>query len=869
MEGTRHRWNLIGADRQAAMVFDHLARRDCGGVVLVGAAGVGKTTVARAVVAHAQERGRATVRVVATASTSHVRFGSLGHLLTDLEDTTAGGDGIAQRITRTFETERAGSPDALVVLLDDAPLLDPASATLIATLVRRDLVQVIATARTHMALPADLDGMIVEHVLLRHEVRPMERPVLEQVVTDALGGPVHPTATRIVWESSRGIPLYARELVSANLAAGVLRAGPDGWTFNDAPEVPPSLIQLVSSRFARLGDAERQTFEVLAFAQPLPLAAAIDVAGVDLLADLERAELVTVTQESERTTVRLAHPLFEEALRACSGPLQRKQALERALAAIDSITDPDPDLALRAACLCLDHDLPLPPERALAAGRRALALVDPGLAESLCRRAGHGFEATFTLGAALTAQGRVDEAELAFGDAMTAAESDADRARVISRRGNNLGAGAGRFDEAVAVLASGAEEIDDPLWRSFIQADLNYALLWAGEVHNGRDEPTPQDKPEAVRANECLVGAVVAVMSGELSLADAYVSEGLPLASALRHDVPMARELLMLSRFLSLAFAGSSRRASEVLAVELDRSASRSEAAPGTWFAVRAMQRLFNGNVSAALLDAAEAEHRLAIADISGLRPLAQAVRATAHAALGDIEASLAASASVDETWRDETKVRVQLATAAAWRDVSAGETRGAAAALAAAGMIALEANHVPFAALAAYDAVRLGHPRPALPVLRLAAARMEGDLGSTFLAHATALDQERPDDLLKIAHVLPSLGFTLPGAEAATQAAILFGRGGDVSTERRANYHAATIAQPLGDVRSPTLGTPRGLTPREEQIARLAVDGRTSRAIADELDISARTVDNHLAVAYQKLGVRTRSELAGLVDLR
>jgi DNA-binding CsgD family transcriptional regulator len=58
-------------------------------------------------------------------------------------------------------------------------------------------------------------------------------------------------------------------------------------------------------------------------------------------------------------------------------------------------------------------------------------------------------------------------------------------------------------------------------------------------------------------------------------------------------------------------------------------------------------------------------------------------------------------------------------------------------------------------------------------------------------------------------------------------------------------------------------------LTQREEQIVRLAADGQTSRAIASSLDISARTVDNHLAIAYQKLGVSTRNELKALAELR
>jgi DNA-binding CsgD family transcriptional regulator len=51
-------------------------------------------------------------------------------------------------------------------------------------------------------------------------------------------------------------------------------------------------------------------------------------------------------------------------------------------------------------------------------------------------------------------------------------------------------------------------------------------------------------------------------------------------------------------------------------------------------------------------------------------------------------------------------------------------------------------------------------------------------------------------------------------------------------------------------------------LSPREQQIARLAAAGATSKEIGERLFISARTVDNHLRRVYAKLGVAGRSEL-------
>jgi DNA-binding CsgD family transcriptional regulator len=52
-------------------------------------------------------------------------------------------------------------------------------------------------------------------------------------------------------------------------------------------------------------------------------------------------------------------------------------------------------------------------------------------------------------------------------------------------------------------------------------------------------------------------------------------------------------------------------------------------------------------------------------------------------------------------------------------------------------------------------------------------------------------------------------------------------------------------------------------LTPRQRQICELAAAGKANRAIAQQLFLSIKTVETHLAAAFRKLGVTTRDALA------
>ncbi len=84
----------------------------------------------------------------------------------------------------------------------------------------------------------------------------------------------------------------------------------------------------------------------------------------------------------------------------------------------------------------------------------------------------------------------------------------------------------------------------------------------------------------------------------------------------------------------------------------------------------------------------------------------------------------------------------------------------------------------------------------------------------------------------------------------------------------------AVALCETIGALRLPRRLGPRSqrratatqLTAREREVVDVALRGMSNSAIADELSLSERTVEAHLAAAYRKLGVRSRGELVSVL---
>lgn len=81
------------------------------------------------------------------------------------------------------------------------------------------------------------------------------------------------------------------------------------------------------------------------------------------------------------------------------------------------------------------------------------------------------------------------------------------------------------------------------------------------------------------------------------------------------------------------------------------------------------------------------------------------------------------------------------------------------------------------------------------------------------------------------------------------------------------ADYWANRARAELRAAGEPAGGGVAALTPQQEKIARLVAEGATNREVATRLFLSQRTVEHHLRNIFTRLGVRSRVELARVLD--
>jgi DNA-binding CsgD family transcriptional regulator len=153
---------------------------------------------------------------------------------------------------------------------------------------------------------------------------------------------------------------------------------------------------------------------------------------------------------------------------------------------------------------------------------------------------------------------------------------------------------------------------------------------------------------------------------------------------------------------------------------------------------------------------------------------------------------------------------------------------------------------------------------------LRTAGLAIGGDEGLALLHEAVAV-LERSTARLELAQALADLGGELSrsglrteGRDAQRRAISLARQCGAVALAESAM--AGLHAGPGRRARIELTG-PGALTAAEWRVCRQAADGQTNREVAQTLFVTEKTVERHLSSAYQKLGIRSRFQLASAIS--
>ena len=367
--------DVIGREDDLAAIAAFLERVRSGpqALVLSGEPGIGKTVLWESGVALAAQRGDRVLSYRGAAAEAPLSFAALSELLEvvfdDVFPSLVAPRQRALAVALLVADPGEVRPDAhaiglavldalrllaeagpVVVALDDAQWLDPASAGVLEVAFRRlrdEPVGLIATFRTGSGTET-VAPFVLEHVLpgerLEHRVvGPLSSRGVHRLLSDRLGLELTRPELARLRELTSGNPFFALELGRELLHTGIRP------TAGRVPRVPKSLRDLLGGRLTRLpSDAIDVLVPVAALARPtVELVATACGDRERVLAALEVALREGVI-ELDDARLRFAHPLvasvcYEQA------PVWKQRAAHRALAsAVTDIEEKARHLALAA-----------------------------------------------------------------------------------------------------------------------------------------------------------------------------------------------------------------------------------------------------------------------------------------------------------------------------------------------------------------------------------------------------------------------------------------------------------------------------------------------------------------------------------------
>jgi DNA-binding CsgD family transcriptional regulator len=340
--------HLVGRENELAALLHLLELADhlpTVGVVF-GEAGIGKTTLSLAVIEEAKARGYLVLSTRPSETEARFSFAGLADLigvvvpdvlpqlprpqrralegalaLSEYDGASADEGMVAFAFLSALRRLAIGSP--ILLAIDDVQWLDAPSLSMLRfALPRLDKHPIAAILTARDEVPPWIPRAMPEERLLTVELGPLSVGALREMLRTRVGAVLPRPALLRIWEMSGGNPFFAIELASALQARGG-RLDP-----GEELAIPATLEGLIHERLGRLGaDALEVAQVVAALANPtVPLveAAAVGRAEAGLSAALEAGIL-----EVDGDRFRFTHPLLRSAVASRSAPAQRRSLHSR------------------------------------------------------------------------------------------------------------------------------------------------------------------------------------------------------------------------------------------------------------------------------------------------------------------------------------------------------------------------------------------------------------------------------------------------------------------------------------------------------------------------------------------------------------
>jgi DNA-binding CsgD family transcriptional regulator len=828
-------WPFLGRSEELATVLRRASQ--VGGVGITGPSGIGKTSLLRAV----GDRFAGTALRIAGN-------GPDGALAT-LAPLTSGD-------AEVFGAAQAGLLEhaSPVLLVDDAHRLDTLSAAFVEWAAER--VPVVLATDSAAALPAALTRLRRSAPERWLELVPLSEVDVEQLLASRLGGAVDGLSAAEVHESSGGVPLLLRELVTTAQRCGAFAQRHGVWMLR-WQDVSLAGFDSASTLLAGLDQESRAALEVLACGSPLPVGALFRLPDQRSLATLERLGLIGLSGPAEAQVASVSPAVVGHVVRAGLGAVRRRQVYAELANCAAGLVELE-----RQAVWALRGGVEIDTAKLVRAGWQAARYYRLDTAESLARSAidaGGGWPGRHLL-ASVLAQRRSAGTDSAVRSAMRSAGSPVEQARSAVTAVESLYWNAGHRDAAFGESARLPGESPDAAALRAVLAMFDGRPLDA--LHTTETAPDGAEPGAAARLTRVAVFAAVA--AGRPDEALAMADRGIARLS--EQDKPWREWWLRWGQCQALTALGRLTEVAELASAGYrDGIRLRIPELAGGWALSLGILGQLHGR-----LEDAQRHLRESAALFGDHDPLRFASICLLHLAsvLAQAGELIAAQEALDTARAEHGANQAWLPIgllAAAWIAHGRGE-RAEAVRLALRAAEQSRAGGDHNTELPALHAVaRFGAPERALSNLDTLVTRMRGPWAPLFYRHAQALAAQDAAGLATVAADFQRSQAFLLAAEAGRSASAAYRAAGRLGSAIAAKVAAESCLDSCGRPRVSTLPAEYSspLTPREEEVVALAAVGWASRPIADHLGLSVRTVDNHLGNAYRKLGVPGRHALS------